>query len=254
MFLDAETGLLSKVDNVFPDPMGGELPMQWHYSEWKKIGGISYPHRRVQKVGTMAIVFKVESIVHNAEIGPEAAAPPPAVLAAMKDPKEATPRAPTKGGDCRVETIEAQPTLTIRMEVPAAQVSVNLAIMLPEVMGVLTRVGAVPAGPPFSRYHEITDETIDLEAGIPVRKAVPSQGRVKASELPGGKVALTWHVGPYHELPKSYAVLEEWMKLRALESRGPFWEVYWTDPGIEPDPSKWRTQILWPAKESHGTQ
>jgi hypothetical protein len=28
----------------------------------------------------------------------------------------------------------------------------------------------------------------------------------------------------------------------------------WTDPGMEPDPSKWRTKVVWPvkAKKSDG--
>ena len=27
------------------------------------------------------------------------------------------------------------------------------------------------------------------------------------------------------------------------------WEIYWTDPGLEPDPAKWRTQIFFPVKK-----
>ena len=33
---------------------------------------------------------------------------------------------------------------------------------------------------------------------------------------------------------------------QGIETTGPLWEIYWTDPGIEPDPKKWRTQILVP--------
>jgi hypothetical protein len=31
-----------------------------------------------------------------------------------------------------------------------------------------------------------------------------------------------------------------------LERRGAPWEEYWTDPGMEPDPAKWRTKLVWP--------
>jgi effector-binding domain-containing protein len=30
------------------------------------------------------------------------------------------------------------------------------------------------------------------------------------------------------------------------EPAGPMWEVYWTDPSAEPNPSTWRTEILIP--------
>ena len=32
----------------------------------------------------------------------------------------------------------------------------------------------------------------------------------------------------------------------ALEAAGGPWEVYWTNPGMVPDPAKWRTQIFAP--------
>jgi DNA gyrase inhibitor GyrI len=67
--------------------------------------------------------------------------------------------------------------------------------------------------------------------------------------LPGGRVASTWHVGSYHELPRTYARLEAWIDEQGYTRRGAAWEIYWTDPGIEPDPAKWRTQVLWPIGE-----
>ena len=79
-------------------------------------------------------------------------------------------------------------------------------------------------------------------------KKATSEGRVKASTLPAGRIAETWHYGRYHELPKSHNRLEKWFKDKGLTSAGGHWAVYWTDPGMEPDASKWRTQILWPVK------
>jgi len=105
-------------------------------------------------------------------------------------------------------------------------------------------------GPPFSRYHVIDVERgqIDLEAGIPVKAPIEASGRVKPSQLPAGRTAMTWHTGSYHELQKSYDRLGAWMKQEGLAARGGFWEIYWTDPGLEPDPSTWRTQLLWPVE------
>ncbi|MBK9386012.1 MAG: GyrI-like domain-containing protein [Planctomycetes bacterium] len=105
-----------------------------------------------------------------------------------------------------------------------------------------------PAGPPFSRYHRRADGMIDLEGGIPVREPMAGRGRVKPVVLPGGLVATTWHHGAYQQLPQTYAVLERWIGEQKLRSRSAFFEMYWTDPGLEPDPKEWRTQVLWPVE------
>ena len=38
------------------------------------------------------------------------------------------------------------------------------------------------------------------------------------------------------------------MKSEGLEAGGAPWEVYVTDPGAEPDKSKWRTDIFFPVR------
>ena len=81
-----------------------------------------------------------------------------------------------------------------------------------------------------------------------MRKKVEGKDRVKSTELPAGKAAVTWHVGSYDTVVKSQARLAHWLKAQSLQPDGGHWEVYWTDPGIEPDPAKWRTRIFWPVK------
>jgi len=248
-FLDAETKLLARADIAIPDPMGGDIPVQWLLADWKTVQGGGeglFAHKKTMAVAGMRIEFATTSVEVDVPLDDSATAPSKEVQAALDDASKRTPQAPAKGGECAVETVAEQPTASIRMTIPAKDVSKNLAVMLPEVMEYVTKSGAELAGPPFSRYHAIAGDTIDIEAGMPVRKSVPGEGRVKGSSLPGGKTAVTWHIGPYPELPKTYAVLEAWMKSQSLAPRGPFWEIYWTDPGIERDPAKWRTQILWP--------
>ena len=38
------------------------------------------------------------------------------------------------------------------------------------------------------------------------------------------------------------------MESEGLEGAGAPWEVYVTDPGAEPDQSKWRTEIFFPVR------
>src|SRR5262249_14166485 len=101
-------------------------------------------------------------------------------------------------------------------------------------------------GAPFSRYHELRGDEVDLECGIPVAKPIAEKGRVKNGELPGGKSVMTWHVGPYEKLLAAHQSLRSYLDANHLKSCGGVWEFYWTDRGIVPDPAKWRTQLFVP--------
>jgi AraC family transcriptional regulator len=102
------------------------------------------------------------------------------------------------------------------------------------------------AGPPFSRYHAFGESEVDVEAGFPVAKPITEKGRIKNGELPAGKVVQGWHVGSYEKLSEAHEALRAHLAAKGLKARGGPWEVYWTDPGMVPDPAKWRTQLFAP--------
>jgi effector-binding domain-containing protein len=262
-YLTRDTNELARVGITYPGPMGAELPMEFALGDWKAVDGVLYPHRRVQEVMAastieesghsnapmVSIVYRCNSI-QPAELDLARLAPPPDVVEALRDPSKRAPAPPSDAEACKLETLAAQPVATIRLEIDATKVSATLAQLLPEVGRAISGQKVEIIGPPFSRYHVIDAArgTIDLEAGIPVRAPIQPSGRVKPSELPAGRAATTWHVGSYHQLQQSYDRLAAWMDGEALTERGGFWEIYWTDPGLEPDPSTWRTQILWPVE------
>lgn len=272
-YLDRETNELARVAVVYPGPTGERLPMEFVLADWRAVDGVLYPHKRTQEVRvglppqdpgatdsapkpaeasakpTIQIDYACESIRHEA-LDAARLAPPPDVAEAIRDPSKRAKKPPVDPSVCQVETIASQPAASVRLEIDASKVSDTLAAVFGEVVGTVTEQGVEMTGPPFSRYHRIDTEKqrIDLEAGIPVKSAIQPSGRVKPSELPGGRVATTWHVGSYHQLQQSYDRLGKWLEDQKLTARGGFWEVYWTDPGLEPDPSTWRTQLLWPVE------
>jgi effector-binding domain-containing protein len=247
-FVDCESHVLSRVDLELPNPQGGTIPMQFHFADFKRVDGILYPHVKKQVVGALVITSKYTSITHPAQVDEAAIAPPPEVVEAFTDPKRRATVVPEDVNAFKVETIEAKPAVAIRATIKANEVSKTLTTLLPEVGAYAARSGAAMTGPPFTRYYKLGGDEVEIEAGMPIAKAVAGNDRVKSAELPGGRTAIAWHVGSYHDLQKSYKRLEEWMKSQNLEPRAAPWEIYWTDPGIEPDPTKWRTQILWPVK------
>ena len=175
--------------------------------------------------------------------------------------------------DQKFETkvIEAQPILGIRVTTTMEQVAEVMGPLFGEVYGYIQQTGQTPAGMPLTIYHamdgvavdperiaggheddpecEVKPGTMVMECAMPVASLLEGAGRVQASELPSGKVATVTHMGPYHELPHSWSALTEWMGQQGLQPAGAPWEVYVTDPGSEPDQSKWRTDIFFPVRQ-----
>ncbi len=146
--------------------------------------------------------------------------------------------------------LEAQAVLGIRTTTTMAEIGKVMGSLFGEVHGYITRSGQAPAGMPLAIYHSMSgpDGAVELECAIPVASALPGEGRIRAGELPAGTAATVTHVGPYDGLGQTWGALTEWMKAEGLEGAGAPWEVYVTDPGAEPDQSKWRTDIFFPIR------
>lgn len=141
------------------------------------------------------------------------------------------------------KTIVAQPVAFQKGSGGAGEIPRVLASILPDVMKHIEANGGKPAGPPFTHYLSM-GESIELEAGIPLKETISASGDIEIGALPGGAVLRTEHIGPYDKLPQAYKALANYVESHDLDAGETIWEYYWTDPGEEPDPEKWRTEIF----------
>lgn len=148
--------------------------------------------------------------------------------------------------EIRTRRLDPQPVLSIRGPVDPDGIEEAVGEFLGEVWKKLEADGREPAGPPFTRYHQIGESELVLEAGFPVSEEAAGEGRIESGELPGGEAISTDHIGPYEELPAAGEALEAWARERGRSAAGPRWEVYWTDPGEVEDPEQWRTEVFMP--------
>jgi hypothetical protein len=160
-------------------------------------------------------------------------------------------RSSMEGFEIREEP--ARRTAVVHGAVPASALPEFVREALPAAWEAMTGAGFAPGGPPFSRYFSFAPESVEVEAGVtiadapgPPMRAFEGSGNVQPGELPAGQVAVGWHIGPYETIAETYDALMTWIADEGREPGGAMWEVYWSDPGEEPDPSKWRTEILVP--------
>ena len=119
----------------------------------------------------------------------------------------------------------------------------------PQVYQHILSNGGQIAGPMYGRYHHFTQTDMDLEIGVFVKEPVAGTGDIQPVEIPGGQVTSQDYYGPYSGVPGAWNAAHQWFsESKEWEISGPPMEVYWTDPGEEPDQSKWRTEIVHPVR------
>ncbi|NKE59934.1 GyrI-like domain-containing protein [Lentzea sp. PSKA42] len=144
-----------------------------------------------------------------------------------------------------IETREEQPYAAVRATV-TLETFAKIADRFPEVMQWLADRELPILGAPFFRYLRVTGEEYEVEAAIPTIAEVPGSGDVFTATLPAGRYAVEVHEG---HLDGLVAVTERILEDKTLEfdrdgdSWGARLETYFTDPAVEPDPAKWKTEV-----------
>ncbi len=249
-WLDRDTKELVRVEIDATVSSAGWQRLELDFSDWRTVGGVRFAHHTRMAFGTpeyrLVILIATESIELGVALDRALFQPDEQVLAELEKQRSGASR--TDPG-FTLQTSKEIHTATVRVRCKPEDLQQELATILPEVMTYLMRERLAPAGAPFSRYHALGAE-IDLEAGIPVTSKVAGEGRVKPSILPGGEVVSGIHMGSYHELSRTHAALAEWISAEGLTPLGGPWEIYWTDPGLERDPAKWRTEVVQPVSRN----
>ena len=86
------------------------------------------------------------------------------------------------------------------------------------------------------------DDVPNVEVGVELGQPCPLTGRVVASSLPAGRVAMTVHRGPYAGLDAAHRAVLDWCAEHGHRPLGTRWEVY--GPHRD-DPSEVWTEVYW---------
>lgn len=136
----------------------------------------------------------------------------------------------------------------IREKISAENVSTIMGEMFDEVAGFIENSEAETTGMPFAIYHEIVNDSIDLECGFPVSAEIVPRKPFQTGEFPANTCATLSYFGDYQQLEIAHTTIQNWIETRKFKLAGPPTEMYSTNPATEKDPDKWHTKICYPVR------
>lgn len=143
---------------------------------------------------------------------------------------------------------EAVPTAVIRSRVPPGELSRFVPAACGEVWSFIRAAGLPKPGRHVAVY---LDRQGTVEVGAEVGEPFAGNERVRCSQLPAGRVAMTVHYGPYSGLGEAHAAIRQWCAAQEQRLSDVAWEIYghW-DESWNSDPSKIRTEVLYLLQEA----
>ncbi len=108
--------------------------------------------------------------------------------------------------------------------------------------------GAEMAGYPAAIYYSYTDTLTQMEAAIPVATKGESKDGIESKSFDAHKALKIDFYGWYGDVGPAHYAIDDFMMANGMDMAGPVREVYVTDPGEEPDTSKWLTEIYYPVQ------
>ncbi|HYF75139.1 MAG TPA: GyrI-like domain-containing protein, partial [Candidatus Nitrosocosmicus sp.] len=111
----------------------------------------------------------------------------------------------------------------------------------------LNELGEQPVEAPFTAYHNMDMENLDVEMGFPVSRQLPGRGDIKAGGIPAGKYVQCMYKGPYADMAPVYDAMNKWVGDNGLEATGTVYEFYYNSPMDVPE-SELLTRIEFAVK------
>jgi effector-binding domain-containing protein len=118
-----------------------------------------------------------------------------------------------------------------------------------EIYGTVQKLGIKATEPPCAIYYSIDEvkKETDLAAAVPVQGPVQDMKAFKKVIIPKSKVLATTHYGSYENMRPAYAELEKYLTTHGYKKELMI-EEYLSDPAVEKDPGKWKTNIYFVVK------
>ena len=155
-------------------------------------------------------------------------------------------------GQSMMMEIELMPEMKVAyvpVETTPDQVTPMLAQSYGAIMEHIAAQEAESIMMPMAHYISMTEDQLVFEPTIAIDKEIEASEKVLFKTVPAQKMAVFYHYGNYTELGKGHDNAEAFLKKLGFEAGDKSVEIYETDPGLEPDPTKWLTKICFPLND-----
>ena len=142
---------------------------------------------------------------------------------------------------------KAQPILSIRVKTSLENLPKIIGESYHKIMDYLNELGEQPADVPFTAYHNLDMQNMEVEMGFPVSKPLPGKDDILASELAQGKIVSYMYKGLYSEMEPVYNEIFKWINEKGYQPTGVYYEYYYNSPDEVPE-SELLTRIVIPLK------
>ncbi len=170
----------------------------------------------------------------------------PPAGARREHPHMTTSEAPPKTYEVELIDLPRAPYVAVRATIRMSEIAQVMGGMFGRLFGWLAQHQVPPTGEPWARYLAVGPDEVEVEVAVPVAAPVAVNGSVISGVRPACTAARTLHIGPYETLESAYTAVIEWVAAEGKAVSGAMWEVYESDPQIEPNPAKWRTWVFYP--------
>lgn len=115
-----------------------------------------------------------------------------------------------------------------------------------EIYTAIQQAGIKPLGEPFAIYYNIDEVKMetDLAAAVPVSGTAMVPAGFHPVTIPASRALRITYYGSYENMAPAYAALEKHIAEHGYKKQWML-EQYFSDPKVEKDPAKWRTDIYF---------
>lgn len=142
-----------------------------------------------------------------------------------------------------IENVDSWVSLGVRRTVPMTELSAVFGPTYEAVAAAAGQAGAAVLGPAYSEYFGMPTDTVDVEIGFGIDRAVDVPG-MNTTQRPATRAVIGTHVGPYDKLSESYTELMGYLDNEGVALTDSMFEFYDSEPDVAPDAAV--TRLVFP--------
>ncbi|MEQ1744814.1 MAG: SRPBCC family protein [Saprospiraceae bacterium] len=168
-------------------------------------------------------------------------------LGNLKKVCEAIAHKKYRGYEVAVEEIPQRFYVGVRKTVAFQDMHAFFETTFGKAMEAVQKNGATLSGAPAGLFWKYDEQagSADMAAAMPVAADGKFGGGMSVFPIGGTKALVISYYGPYEKTGDAHYAMDEYMAEKKLQNVPPVIEEYVTDPGKEPDTSKWLTRVVY---------